>query len=46
MLMWSVSLPAKVEDSQINCLIEFRSGSFTNALAHAIGIVYYLGSQI
>ena len=37
MLMWSVSLLAiKVEDSWINYLIEFRSGSFTNALAHAI----------
>ena len=47
MLSRSVSLPAiKVEDGWINCLIEFRSGSFTNALAHAIGIVYYLGSQL
>ena len=47
MLMWSVSLPAiKVEDGWINCLLEFRPGSFTNAVAHAIGIVYYLGSQL
>ena len=46
MLMWSVSLLAiKVENSWINYLIEFRSGSFTNALAHAITIVYYLGSN-
>ena len=35
--MWSVPLLAiKVEDSWINYLVEFRSGSFTNALAHAI----------